>query len=70
VIVWHTDEDDFKFTEYTPEEFIECSTIPPFKIYFKVKENGIPKVNHKSALATNKDILGRLVEFDNDLRKI
>ncbi len=70
VIAWHTNEDDFEFTEYTPEEFIECSTIPPFKIYFKVEKNGIPKVKHKSALAADKDILRRLVEFDNDLRKI
>ena len=26
----------WEFTEYTPEEFIKYSTIPPFKIFFRV----------------------------------
>ena len=31
---------DFDFIEYTPAEFMEFSTVPPFKIFFKVDLSG------------------------------
>lgn len=30
------DGSDFTFIEYTPDEFMEFSTIPPFKVYFNI----------------------------------
>ena len=37
-VVARTDEDEeeFEFIEFTPEEFMEYSTVPPFKIFFNV----------------------------------
>ena len=33
-------ETEFKFIEYTPEEFLAFSSIPPFKVYFNINLNG------------------------------
>ena len=33
----------FKFIEYTPDEFMSFSTIPPFKIFFNIDFAGKPK---------------------------
>lgn len=37
-VVAKTDEkeSDFEFIEYTPEEFMDFSCIPPFKVYFNI----------------------------------
>jgi len=37
-VVARTDEaeEEFEFIEYTPAEFMEFSTIPPFKVYFNI----------------------------------
>lgn len=37
-VVARTDdaEEEFEFIEFTPEEFMEFSTVPPFKIFFSV----------------------------------
>lgn len=37
-VVARTDEaeEEFEFIEFTPEEFMEYSTVPPFKIFFNV----------------------------------
>lgn len=35
--------DEFEFREYTPDEFMKYSTIPPFKIYFNVNLDGKEK---------------------------
>lgn len=34
------DGDEFTFIEYTPDEFMEFSTIPPFKVYFNIDFTG------------------------------
>lgn len=34
------DGDDFSFIEYSPAEFMEFSTIPPFKVYFNIDFTG------------------------------
>tara|TARA_B100000287_G_C20085345_1_gene564117 strand:- start:43 stop:546 length:504 start_codon:yes stop_codon:yes gene_type:complete len=36
VIAKSLKNEEWKFTEYTPDEFMEFSTIPPFKFYFTV----------------------------------
>lgn len=50
-VIAKTDDDEtsFDFIEYTPEEFMKFSTIPPFKIYFNIDfENQAPKRNRKA----------------------
>lgn len=34
------EESEFEFIEYTPEEFMSFSTIPPFKVYFNINLDG------------------------------
>ena len=34
------EESEFEFLEYTPAEFMEFSTIPPFKVYFNIGFDG------------------------------
>lgn len=34
---------EYEFREYTPEEFLEFSSIPPFKIYFNIYLDGKPR---------------------------
>ena len=36
-------ESSFEFIEYTPVEFMEFSTIPPFKVYFNINFENIAK---------------------------
>lgn len=40
------DGDDFTFIEYTPAEFREFSTIPPFKVYFNIDFTGKTRNAH------------------------
>ena len=41
-------ETEFEFLEYTPEEFLEFCTIPPFKVYFNIRLDGIQKRRKQS----------------------
>ena len=34
------DEQTFTFSEFTPDEFMELSTVPPFKIFFNLNLDG------------------------------
>lgn len=36
VAVTDDDESEFRFLEFTPQEFMKACTIPPFKIYFNI----------------------------------
>lgn len=36
-VIIQSNEDKLRFKIYTPEEFMEFSTIPPFKVYFNVE---------------------------------
>ena len=63
----------WQFTQYTPEEFMKFSTIPPFKVYFSVplseKEKG-KKINRISAIQATKDNLFKLINFYESLKKL
>lgn len=48
VIAIDLGDGDWKFTEYTLWEFMEFSTIPPFKIYFNIDFTGKKRKNGKS----------------------
>lgn len=50
-VIAQTDENEneFKFLEFTPKEFMKACTIPPFKIYFNIDmQTGTPiESNHR-----------------------
>ena len=72
-VVAIADETDerFRFLEYTPAEFMEFSTIPPFKVYFNIDFTGKPKKKSKrekkSVSLTEENFL-RLNESYNALK--
>ena len=43
VIIADQTDENFRFIEYTPEEFMRFSTIPPFKVYFNIDFTGKTK---------------------------
>ena len=48
----------FRFIEYTPEEFMEYSTIPPFKIFFNIDFSGRIRsrsCGNKSAISLSRE---------------
>jgi hypothetical protein len=54
------------FREYTPEEFIQYSDIPPFKVYFKVPLSGParqPTTKKRKAVVATLENLKRMIEF-------
>ena len=67
-VVAKTDEAEsaFEFIEYTPAEFMEFSTIPPFKVYFNIDFEKRPKKrgNSKATKLTreNFEVMDRCYE--------
>ena len=51
-------ESSFEFIEYTPSEFMEFSTIPPFKVFFNIDLNDQSKrrSGNKAARLTQKNL--------------
>ena len=71
-VIAKTDEDekDFSFEEYTPFEFMEHSTIPPFKIFFNINLNG--KTNNRkrrTAIQLTKETMELLTQLHNKMRE-
>jgi Holliday junction resolvase len=67
--------EDWKFTEYTPEEFLEFSDIPPFKIFFKVQLGEVqPKRQSKrkrgKAVKLTLENLRKMIEFRAELKSL
>ncbi len=48
VVIADEADENFQFIEYTPAEFMEFSTIPPFKVYFNIDFAGKPKKRSSS----------------------
>ena len=70
VIAWHQgDNENYEFQEYSPKDFLTCSTVPPAKIYFKIDRNGIPKVKRQKAIEATEDIIKKLIKTDDELRQ-
>ncbi len=60
VVVKDIDE-DYEFYEFTPEEFMEYSTIPPIKVYFNIDLNQKNKVKKNSkALKMSEEVFFEL----------
>jgi len=57
-------EENFEFIEFTPDEFLKYSTIPPFKVYFNIDLNDNYKVSKRNkALQATKEILEEFISF-------
>lgn len=50
------EESEFEFLEYTPEEFMKFSTIPPFKVYFNINFDGTVRKTKKATALTNENL--------------
>jgi hypothetical protein len=64
IAIRHSDE--FEFREFTPDEFMQYSTIPPFKIYFNVNLDGKEKrktEKPRKAISLTEDKLKDMLEL-------
>ena len=71
-VVAKTDEADsaFEFIEYTPAEFMEFSTIPPFKVYFNIDFKGKSKRRgNRKATKLTKENLKVMRECFEEIKK-
>jgi hypothetical protein len=63
---------DWHFHEYSPEEFIQFSDIPPFKVYFRVPLGGaLPQQQTKKrrrAVMATLDNLRQMIQFRAQLK--
>lgn len=63
-------EEEFVFFEYTPAEFMEHSTIPPFKIYFNISLTDKPlQRKRRSAIALTQETMELLVNLHSEIRR-
>jgi len=71
-VVAKTDEEEsaFEFIEYTPAEFMEFSTIPPFKVYFNIDfENASKRKNTRKATKLTKENFKLMDECYEEIKK-
>ncbi len=50
------DESEFEFLEYTPDEFMAFSTVPPFKVYFNIDFKGNVRKTKKATKLTRENL--------------
>ena len=65
------DEQSFTFTEYTPEEFMEFSTVPPFKIFFNVNLDGTRRTSPKrtKSIGLSREIISAMASLFDELKE-
>lgn len=72
VIAMESDNDEFTFKEIKPSDFMEFSTIPPFKVYFNLDLSGKGLKKRRSskstALKLTKDTFESLDKLYNELK--
>lgn len=62
-------DEEYEFYEFTPEEFMEYSTIPPIKVYFNIDLNQKSKVKRNgTALKMSKEAFFELNETYKKLK--
>ena len=71
VAIANGDDSGFKFIEFTPEEFMGYSTVPPFKMFFNIDFDNLEKKISKDskAIKLNDDNILKMVELFEDLKK-
>lgn len=63
------EENNFEFLEFTPKEFIQYSTIPPFKFYFNIDFKNHDKIQRRTkAIQLNDDKILHLITIFNNLK--
>jgi Holliday junction resolvase len=64
-------EDLWEFKEYTPKEFMEFNTVPPFKTYFNISLNGSVKSKKKrgKSILLTEERIKKMIEFMKELKK-
>lgn len=68
VVIKEIDE-EYEFYEFTPEEFMQYSTIPPIKVYFNIDLNQKKKkTRNTTALRMNKEVFLELNETYKKLK--
>ena len=50
------EEKEFEFLEYTPEEFMNFSTVPPFKIFFNITFDGSVRTSKTATSLTHENL--------------
>ena len=50
------EEKEFEFLEYTPEEFMKFSTVPPFKIFFNINFDGNVRTSKTATRLTHENL--------------
>jgi len=64
----------WQFREYSPEEFIQFSDIPPFKVYFRVPADGqvsrAKNTTRRRAVSATLVNLRRLIQFRAELKRL
>ena len=73
VVAIKQDNGTFDFKEFTPFEFMKCSTIPPFKVYFNLnlKDNKkkTQRNNKKPAIALTEENFNKMNTLFQEMRK-
>ena len=67
VAIQSNDDTILKFIEYTPEEFLRFSSIPPFKIFFNLDLNHTPTA--KPSNKVTKEKIKRMINFYKTLNE-
>ena len=70
VIARESNEEKFDFFEYTPSEFMEISSIPPFKVFFNVdfRKETQTSPGKSGAIKATKDRINYLSKVFSDLK--
>lgn len=50
------EESEFEFLEYTPDEFMKFSTIPPFKVFFNINFDGSERKPRRATILTRENL--------------
>lgn len=71
VAIRHTDG-TFDFREFTPAEFMQYSTIPPFKVYFNINLDGKQqrkRRQHQSAISLTEQNFKLMLQLFNQMKE-
>lgn len=70
VIARESNEEKFDFFEYTPSEFMEITSIPPFKVFFNVdfRKETQTSPGKSGAIKATKDRINYLSKVFSDLK--
>lgn len=70
VIARESNEEKFDFFEYTPSEFMEVSSIPPFKVFFNIdfRKTTQTSPGKSGAIKATKDRINYLSKVFSDLK--